>query len=285
MAAAQLLAQLLGDNVWVPRKPLDEPGRPGNFLPSELESKIGSRILPDWIDVVDDPTQTEWNGKPLVGHEVYDMEGVAEQAVSVVEKGILKNFLMTRQPIRGFSSSNGHARLPGSYGAARAAITNLIVNSSQSSPLADLKTRMMDMCKQRGKPYGMLVRKLDYPFSASVADLRSLAASSSQSGGSARPVSPPLLVYRVYADGREELVRGLRFRGVSTRVLRDVLAASRESALFDFVNNSAPLAYVGTGGYLAPAAVVAPGLLFDEIEFELPQDQLPKPPLVPPPTA
>lgn len=285
MAAAQLLAQLLGDNLWVPRKPIGEPGRPGNFLPSEFESKIGSRILPDWIDVVDDPTQTQWNGKPLAGHEVYDMEGVAEQAVKVVEKGVLKNFLMTRQPVRGFSSSNGHARMPGSYGAARAAITNLLITSSQSSPMTDLKSRMIDLCKQRGKPYGMLVRKLDYPFSASVADLRSLAASSSQSGGSVRPVSPPLLVYRVYADGREELVRGLRFRGVSTRVLRDVLAASKESALFDFVNNAAPLAFLGTGGYLAPAAVVSPGLLFDEIEFELPQDQLPKPPIVPPPTA
>jgi hypothetical protein len=92
-------------------------------------------------------------------------------------------------------------------------------------------------------------------------------------------------VYRVYADGREELVRGLRFRGVSSRALRDVLAASQESALFDFVDNAAPLAFLGAGGFLAPTAVVAPGLLFDEMEFESPQDQLAKPPIVPPPTA
>ena len=284
-AAAQLLAQLLGDNLWVSRKPIGEPGRTVNFLPSEFESKVGSRILPEWIDVVDDPAQTQWNGKPLAGHERFDMEGVESKAVAVVEKGVLKNFLTTRQPVHGFSGSNGHARMPGSYGAARAAITNLIVKSSQGSPLGDLKKKMMDLSKERGKPYGMLVRKLDYPFSANVTDLRSLASSSTQSGGSARPLSPPILVYRVYADGREELVRGLRFRGVSTRVLRDVLAASEESALFDFVNNAAPLAYLGAGGYLAPAAVVAPGLLFDEIEFELPQEQLPKPPIVPPPTA
>jgi predicted Zn-dependent protease len=284
-AAAQLFAQLLGDNLWMPRKPLAEPGRSVNFLPSELESKLGSRILPEWIDVVDDPTQTAWNGKTLVGHELYDMEGVPQQAVSVVEKGVLKNFLTTRQPIRGSSKSNGHARLPGSYGADRAAITNLIVKSSQASPLADLKKKMIDMCKERGKPYGMLVRKLDYPFSASASDLRSLASGSTQSGGSARPLSPPVLVYRVYADGREELVRGLRFRGVSSRALRDVLAASQESALFDFVDNAAPLAFLGAGGFLAPTAVVAPGLLFDEMEFESPQDQLAKPPIVPPPTA
>jgi predicted Zn-dependent protease len=284
-AAAQLFAQLLGDNLWLPRKPLAEPGRAVNFLPSELESKLGSRILPEWFDVVDDPTQTVWNGKTLVGHDQFDMEGVAAKSVSVVEKGVLKSFLTTRQPTRSSSTSTGHARMNGSYGAARAAISNLIVKSSQSVPLADLKKKMVDMCKERGKPYGMLVRKLDYPFSAGASELRSLASASAQGGGSARPVSPPVLVYRVYADGREELVRGLRFRGVSTRALRDVLAASQESALFDFVNNAAPLAFVGAGGYLAPTAVVAPGLLFDEIEFELPQDQLSKPPIVPPPIA
>lgn len=252
LAAAQLLAQLLGDNLFVPRKPIGEPGRALNFLPSEFESKLGSRILPEWIDVVDDPTQSAWNGRALAGHEQYDMEGVPSQPVSVVEKGVLKHFLMTRQPVRGTSGSNGHARFPGQYGAARAAITNMMVKSSQATPLADLKKKMMDMCKDRGKPYGMLVRRLDYPYSANVQELRSLAAGSTQSGGSARPVSPPVLVYRVYPDGREELVRGLRFRGVSTRVLRDLLAASQESELFDFVNNAAPLAYLGAGGYLRP---------------------------------
>ena len=106
----------------------------------------------------------------------------------------------------------------------------------------------------------------------------------SGAGSSARPLSPPLLVYRVYPDGREELVRGLKFRGVSTRALRDILGASQETALFEYVNNSYPMAMVGAPGYLAPTAVVAPGVLFEELEFERPQEQLPKPPLVPPPT-
>jgi len=97
-----------------------------------------------------------------------------------------------------------------------------------------------------------------------------------------RPVSLPVLLYRVYADGREELVRGLRFRGVSTRSLRDIVAASRETALFDYVA-SGSVAMLNPSGFLAPSAVIAPGMLFEEIEFELPQDQLPKPPVVPPP--
>jgi predicted Zn-dependent protease len=285
-AAAQLLAQLFGSNVAIPRKPLAEPGRAVNFTPSEFESKIGSRILPEWFDITDDPTQTAWNGKPLNGYFPFDLEGVPGKPVTLVEKGILKNFLTTRQPIKGFTGSNGHARMAGSYGARTAAISNLFVKTSQSPalPMTDLKKKLIDMCKERGKPYGLLVRKMDFPFSGGVGDLRSLMSGGAQ-GGSARPLSPPVLVYRVYPDGREELVRGLRFRGVSTRTLRDVLAASQETALFEYINNGAPMAMLGAGGYLAPTSVVAPGLLFDEIEFEMPQEQLSKPPTVPPPTS
>ncbi|HYV64310.1 MAG TPA: metallopeptidase TldD-related protein [Bryobacteraceae bacterium] len=284
-AAAQLLAQLLGDNLRVPRRPLSDPGRNVNFAPSEFETRVGGRVLPDSFDVTDDATQSTFNGKPLAGFYPFDLEGVPPKPVSVVEKGVLKNFLTTRQPIRGFPASNGHARLPGNYGTFSAAIGNLFVKSSETASMADLKKRLIDLTKMRGKPYGMLVRKLDYPYSATASELQSLAQASSQSGGSARPVSPPLLIYRVYPDGREELVRGLRFRGLTSRTLRDVLAASSESEAFDFVNVAAPLAILGAGGYLAPASVISPGLLFDELELEPPQDQLPKPPTVPPPNS
>jgi TldD protein len=282
-AAAQLLAQLVGDNLRIPRKPLSDPGRNINFNPGEFETKIGSRVLPDWLDVTDNPLETSWSGKPLIGSYSFDLEGVPPKSVAVIQKGILKSFLTTRQPIKGFPVSNGHARLTGSYGANNAAIANLFIKANQTTPLADLKKRLIEMSQERGKPYGMLVRKLDYPFSAGASELQALAQASSQSGGSARPVSPPLLVYRVYPDGREELVRGLRFRGVSTRTLRDILAGSSETGLFDFINNGAPLAIMGAGGYVAASSVVSPGLLFDEIEFELPQEQLPKSAVVPAP--
>jgi hypothetical protein len=284
-AAAQLLAQLLGDNLRVPRRPLSDPGRNIQFSPSELESRIGSRVLPDSFDVTDDATLSTFNDKPLAGFYPFDLEGVPPKPVSIVEKGVLKSFLTTRQPLRGFPASNGHARLPGSYGTYAAAIGNLIVKSNEATPLADLKKRLIDLSMTRGKPYGILIRKLDYPFSGTAPELRSLLQASAQSGESARPVSPPLLIYRVYPDGREELVRGLRFRGLNTRALRDILGASSETEAFDFVNVAAPMAYLGAGGYLAPASVVSPGLLFDELELDPPADQSVKPALVPPPNA
>ncbi len=282
-AAAQLIAQLIGDNARSGRKPISDGNRPVNFVPSEFEGRVGARVLPEWMDVTDDPTVSMWQGKPLVGTYAFDVEGVRPQAVNIIEKGLFKSFLTTRQPVKGFPQSNGHARLGGSYGTKTAAIGNLFVKASQTQSLDDLKKRMLQMLKDRDKPFGMLARRLDYPYSSSGGDLQQLMASATQSGGSARPVSPPILLYRVYPDGREELVRGLRFRGVSTRSLRDIVSASTETALFEFINNAAPLAFLGAGGLIAPASVVAPGLLFEELELERPQEQLPKLPVVPPP--
>jgi hypothetical protein len=139
------------------------------------------------------------------------------------------------------------------------------------------------MCKERDKPYGLLVRRLDYPFSGSNAEVQALQQTSAQSGGSVRPVSPPVLIYRVYADGREESVRGLRFKGLSTRSLRDILAASAETSVFEYLNTGTPLSRSGGSGYIATSSVISPGLLFDEIEVDYSQDPLERPALVPPP--
>jgi TldD protein len=282
-AAAQLLAQLLGDNLRLNRRPLTNPGQSVNIAPSELESRLNARVLPDFFDVTDDSTLATYNGKPLVGFYEYDLEGLRPKPVNVIEKGVLKNFLTTRTPATGFPASNGHARFPGNFGSRAAATGNLFVKANESTPLAGLKQRLITMIGTLNKPYGLIVRKLDFPFSGTTGELQALAQANAQSGGGARPVAPPILVYRVYPDGREELVRGLRFRGLTTRTLRDILAASQETTVFEFVNTTAPLAMLGSGGYLSPVSVVAPGLLFEEIEFETPREQLSKPPLVPAP--
>ena len=281
-AAGQLMAQLLGENLKLTRRPVSDPGRPAQSMQSELESKVGSRILPDWINVADDPTQTQFRGEKLIGTYPFDMEGIKPKPLAVVEKGVLKEFLLTRQPVNTYAASNGRARLMGNYGAHTAAISNLFISATETKPLADLKKQLIDLCKQRNKPYGMLVRKLDYPSSASVADLQSIIGGAMRNG-TARPITPPILVYKVYPDGREELVRGLHFRGLNARSMRDIVAASAETSVFHFLNNGAPFAFLGLGGFLAPASVVSPSLLFEEVEFEKPQDELSKPPLVAPP--
>jgi hypothetical protein len=284
LAAAQLFGQLLGDNARNPRRPLSDPGRNTQYQPSELDGKIGSRVLPDSFDVVDDATQTAFNGHTLMGHYYIDTEAVRPKPVQLVEKGVLKEFLRTRQPMKGATGSTGHARLAGNFGHKTAVIGNLFVKSRETKPMADLKKQFIELFQQRNKPYGILVRKLNYPASGSVGDLQAIFASHAQSGSTTRPVAPMVLVYKVYPDGREELIRNVRMRNVSTRSLRDILAASSEVTAFDYVNNNAPFALMGWAGYLAPATVVAPGVLFEEMEIEKITDETVKPPLTPAPS-
>jgi hypothetical protein len=283
-AAAQIFAQVIGKNLALTRRPVMEPGRPGVFATSELEGRFGARILPEWIDVVDDPAQTEWRGRPLFGHYTVDMDGVTPKPLSLVEKGVLKNFLLTRQPMRNFNGSNGRARLPGGFGANAAGYGNLFVWASETVSPGELRNKMLEICKTRSKPYGIVIRKMDYPSSASYDELRRLLTGSASSGGSAKAVSIPILAYRLYPDGREELVRGLRFRGFNARSFKDILAASDENYVFDFLDNGAPMALMGAGSSVAQSCVIAPSVLIDDLEMERVEEEFPKIPIVPPPT-
>jgi len=283
VAGAQVFAEVLGKNLALTRRPVLEPGgRGGNAVViSELDGRNGARVLPESFDVVDDPTQKEWRGKPLFGSYEVDREGVEPRPLHLIEKGVLKGYLLTRQPVRGNEGSNGRARLPGPFGAATPGVSNLFVRSSETSPVAGLKKQLLDLIALRGKPYGILVRKMDFPSSASVEEVRRII-SGSQSGSS-HSVSVPILAYRVYPDGHEELVRGLRFRGFNARSLKDIIAAGDDLTTFEYMDNSAPFALMGGAGYVSNAAVIAPSILIDDLELHPVEDELPKLPVVPAP--
>ncbi len=145
-ASPQLMAELLGRNLHISRKPVAAPGAAAQAATTDLEGRRGVRIMPEIFDVTDDPTQ------PLFGHEEVDDEGVPDKAMSLVEKGVLKDFLRTRQPVRGYDDSNGHARLSGNYGAEIPVPTNLLIRARETSSIADLKKKLLDLIQQRGLP-------------------------------------------------------------------------------------------------------------------------------------
>ncbi len=277
-ASAQLFSDLIGSQAAINRKPVAEPSRPINLPTGELEGRRNSRILPTSFTVVDDPTQQTYKGRQLMGHFPVDLEGVAPKPVVLVEKGNFKDYLSTRVPTRETQSSNGHARLPGNFGGYVAYASNLFVKSEETVPAASMKQKLIELIQQRNKPYGMLIRKLDFPSTASFDELRGMMA-----GMSSRPAPLPLLAYRVYPDGREELVRGVRFRGLNVRALKDIMAAGDDEYQFDYLANGAPFAIVGGGNYVFGCSTVAPSILFEDIELEHPQVELPKLPAVPPP--
>jgi len=281
VAGSQIFAEVLGKNLALTRKPVLEPGSPGSVPASELEGRQGARVLPEMFKVVDDPTQTEYRGHALFGSFPVDDEGVQPQPITIIEKGVLKNFVLTRQPVRGFNVSNGRARLPGSFGARTATPSNLFIQSSETASVAQLRQKLIDTCKQRGKPYGIIVRKMDFPSSASLEEARQLLSTAGQVG--AHALSLPVLIYKVFPDGREELVRGLRFRSLNVRSLKDILAAGDDENVFDYLENGFPFALMGAGSESAEVTVVAPSILVDDLELLPLEDELPKLPIVPPP--
>jgi len=282
-AAAQLFAELLARNLVLARRPVSEPGRPNTAPTSEFEGRKEARILPEWIDVVDDPTQKEWHGRRLFGSYRVDLEGVEAHPLALAQKGILKDFLLTRQPVTGFTASNGRARLPGAFGANMAGVSNLFVRADKVVPVPALRKQLIEICKARSQPYGIVVRKLDFPSSGSVDEIRRLLAANARDGGGSHPFSMPVLIYKVYADGKEELIRGVRFRDINARSLRDIRAAGNDTNVFDYLDNGAPLALIGAGSYVAETSVIAPSVLVDDLEIRKLDDELPKMPLVPSP--
>jgi len=279
MAGAQVFAEVLGHNLSLTRRPVTGGGRGGAGIePSELDGRLGARVLPDSFEVVDDPTQKEWRGRPLFGSYDIDREGVPAKPVQLVQKGVLKGYLLTRQPVKGFEGSNGRARMPGNFGASTPGVSNLFVSSSAGVSPADLKKQLIDLINTRNKPYGILVRRMDFPSTASRDEAVRLLTTAGQTGG--HTVSIPIVAYKVYPDGREELVRGLRFRNFGVRSLKDILGVGNDSAVFDFMDNPAPFALIGATGFNSEACVVAPSILIDDLEMHPIEEELPKLPVV-----
>jgi hypothetical protein len=284
LAAAQLVADVLAPQLTLHRRPVAEPGRNVPSIRDEFEGRLESFVLPPFLSAVDDPTKTEFEGKPLLGSYEIDEEGVRAAPLTLIADGRLKSILLTRQPIAGQKASNGRARVPGPFGANAAAISNLFVNASESLPSRALRERLIEKIKAANKPYGVIVRKLDFPSTASAQSLRQLVAASRQDGV-ARPAAPPVLVYRLYPDGREELIRDLRWRGLSVRAMRAIEAVSQERFVLNYLNNLAPFALIGAAPYVAPSSVIAPSMLFEELELEKMDSESLRPPLVSAPPA
>lgn len=235
-----------------------------------LLSKVGERILPSFVSVYDDPTIKSYKGEILVGSYQFDDEGVPGQRVALVEDGVLKNFLLSRSPIKGFNKSNGHGRI-GEEGAVPE-IGNLIIETSSSLSFAQLKEKLIEECKRQGKSYGLLIKSVRLPeerprgrFPIFISGLPEEERGRPLLGG-----FPPVELYKVYLDGKEELVRGAEVLGGSPL---STLGKIRELG-------DDPRAFSVSFG---KGSVVAPSLLLSEIEIRKTKEGVRPPPVLPPP--
>jgi TldD protein len=241
-AADDVIASLVGSNV-IGRKP--QPGRPNRTV-GAFATSYKTRVLPSFLSIIDDPTLKDFQGHSLVGSYDVDNEGVKAKTVNVIENGMLSNYLLGRQPVRDFPASNGHGRAaPGSFPSPSLGV--LLLKSADAQSPDDLKKKILQMVTEQGKPYAYRVDTLG-------------------------PGNSPRLLYRVFADGHEELVRGAVFSELDVRALRSNLIA---------VGND-PLVSNRSGG--VPTTIICPSLLFDELEVkraDTSKDKLPEYPAPP----
>jgi TldD protein len=226
--------------------------------------RIGQPVLPDFLSVVFDPTLRRVAGRDLNGWYQYDDEGVKAQKVTVVNKGILETFLMSRAPIEGIDHSNGHGRRQsGSEVVSRQ--SNLIVEASKTVPEAQLKRMLIEEVKKREKPYGYYFQEITGGFTITTAGRNSIQAFK----------VIPLVVYRIYPDGREQLVRGVDIVGTPLASFNKIIAAGDKLDIFN--------GYCGAESGYVPVSAVSPSLLVSELEIARKESSRSLPPILPPP--
>jgi len=225
--------------------------------------KVDQSVLPDFLTVVDDPTVRKINGIDLGGWYEYDDEGMPATRVEVIKNGTLKSFLMSRMPIKNFANSNGHGRSqPGLMATGRQG--NLIVTSSHTVKDSELRQQLIDEVKKQGKPYGLYFEDIQGGFTLT-----------QRSMPQAFQVLP-VLVWRVYADGRpDELVRGIDIVGTPLAALNRILVTGEKTEIFNGV--------CGAESGQVPVAAAAPAMLFSEIEVQKRAHSLNRPPILPSP--
>jgi len=227
--------------------------------------KIGQEILPTFLSIVDDPSRRQFNGKDLNGFYEFDDECVPGQPARIVDNGVLKTFLLSRSPTRGFTKSNGHGRRqPGSTVVARQG--NLMIESTQQVSFEELRAMLIEECKKQGKEYGLLFRDISGGFTTT------------------RRWSPqafkviPLVVYRVYADGRpDELVRGVDIVGTPLTCFSKILCTADDADVFNGM--------CGAESGAVPVSAVSPSILVEQIEVEKKRKAQDRPPILEAPIA
>ena len=256
-AAAVFFHEVLGHRLEGHRQRGDQEGQ-------TFTKKINEQVLPQFLSVIDDPTQRSLNGMDLGGWYQYDDEGVPAQRVEVIKDGILRNFLMSRMPVKGFAQSNGHGRAQAGL-MATGRQGNLIVSSSHTTKDSEMRQKLIEEIKKQGKPYGLYFEDIEGGFTLTT---RSLPQAFQ---------ILPVLVWKVYPDGRpDELVRGVDIVGTPLAALNRIEITGEKTEVFNGICGA-------ESGSIAVSAA-APAMLFSEMEVQKRAHSRVRPPILPPPS-
>ncbi|HEU5056691.1 MAG TPA: metallopeptidase TldD-related protein [Kofleriaceae bacterium] len=240
-----------------------------------LTDRIGARVVAPVLSVVDDPTTYEVDRTPLIGGYKIDDEGTPAERVSVIDGGTLRSLLMSRTPSKQIDRSNGHARLAMPGGLFRGSTTNLILSGKGGVDRKALVRKLLAEARTQGLKYAIVIRQLDDAAITANSELTRFERLQLLQG--ADDQAPPLALraYRIYPNGKEELVRGVQLRPVQMRSWRDVVAVSKDRTVRNFlasIEDPALIQVNGAGPGFVPSAgvessIATPDLLFRELDI------------------
>jgi predicted Zn-dependent protease len=254
-AAGVFFHEVFGHRIEGHRQKREEEGQ-------TFKKKIGEPVLPETFSVYFDPTVERLADTDLAGFYRYDNQGVKARRVPVVEKGIFKNFLMSRTPVEGFPRSNGHGRKQAGFKPV-ARQSNLIVEVEGAVSRDELKQELLSLMKKENRPFGLIFDDIQGGFTTT---------------GRTMPNAfnvLPIMVYRVLPDGREELVRGVDLIGTPLTAFSNLVQGDDELAVFNGTCGAE------SGG--VPVSAVSPGLLVSQIEVQKKEKSQERPPILPAP--
>lgn len=256
-AAGVFFHEVFGHRIEGHRQDADNEGQ-------TFSSRMGQHVMPRFLSIYDDPRIRSLNGIELSGFYAVDDEGVPGQRAELVEHGVLRGFLMSREPTRAVAQSNGHGRRsPGYQIVPRQA--NLVVEPESVVTLEALKQALILEVERAGLEYGLRFSEISGGYTQTARyDTQAFKVM-------------PVLVYRVYRDGREELVRGVDIEGTPLTALSKIKLAANDFQVFNGV--------CGAESGWVPVSATSPSLLVSQIEVARQELTELRPPILPSPKA
>jgi len=273
-AASELFAQIFAPNLVTQREPMTEQGVQENERYTAFQSKIGGRVLPEFLSVAAIPSKNEYEKTNLLGQNKIDDEGVLSEDVILVKEGFLKNLLSCRVPTKRVRRTNGHQL----GGAAMLSTIELTGNKDNSMSQKELTNKMLELCKDRELPYGIIVRKAMNQNIMFTTLFRLTMGDFPMTQVQAKV--PLIEVYKKYADGREVLLRGCDAKGFTPQSFKDILKVGNRAYAMNYLAPAVSSPFVTGGNQYIGASVIVPDLLFEDGEIRSVESDFPKPPIL-----
>lgn len=190
---------------------------------NSLENKIGKKVMSDNLNIRLRPTLVSYENSILLGSFQIDAEGIVpDDEIVLVENGVVKNLMTSRNYKQPEFIPNGTGQNPG--------VVDIDIKSKLKT-MESLKKRMMEIVGEEGLEYGIIVKE-------------------SNNFGM-------LDVYKLHADGNEELFTNAAIEDFNIKSLRKILGGTKSRNVFNRAHVG------GFTSYIVPEA-----LLIEEVEIE-----------------